>query len=136
MHSPYRLVRAVALTALGVTVALWGFRAESKAPPPEPTLSPGALLGQEFYGKMCAVCHGPAGEGYAADQAPRLAQPDFLATVSDDYLREAIANGRADTTMSAWARIRGGPLKPGDIDAVIEFIRTWQKGPSVRLDER
>ena len=85
---------------------------------------------------MCAVCHGASGEGYVADQAPRLAQPDFLASVSDDYLRAAITNGRRDTTMSAWARIKGGPLKPADIDAVVRFIRGWQKEPSVRLDER
>jgi cytochrome c oxidase cbb3-type subunit 3/ubiquinol-cytochrome c reductase cytochrome c subunit len=108
---------------------------EAKTAPPTPTLSPEAVRGGELYGQMCAVCHGAAGEGYVADQAPRLAQPEFLSSVSDDYLREAIANGRHDTTMSAWARIRGGPLKPADIDAVVLFIRGWQQRPSVKLDE-
>ena len=26
--------------------------------------------GGELYARMCAVCHGPKGEGYKADQAP------------------------------------------------------------------
>jgi len=128
--------RAVAQLAFGLALALSCGRAESKPPPPPPTLSPEALRGGELYGRMCAVCHGPAGEGYAADQAPRLAQPDFLSSVSDDYLREAITNGRRNTTMSAWARLRGGPLKPEDIDAVVLFIRSWQQRPSLRLDEK
>lgn len=124
------------VAALGVALVLACQRVQAKAPLPTPTLSPEAVRGGGLYGRMCAVCHGAAGEGYIADQAPRLAQPDFLATVSDDYLREAIANGRHDTTMSAWAKIRGGPLKPADIDAVILFIRGWQQRPSAKLDER
>jgi len=111
-----------------------GRRAESKPPPA--TLGPEAVRGGELYGRMCAVCHGAVGEGYVADQAPRLAQPDFLSSVSDDYLRAAIANGRRGTTMSAWARIKGGPLNQADIDAVVLFIRGWQKEPNLRLDER
>jgi cytochrome c oxidase cbb3-type subunit 3/ubiquinol-cytochrome c reductase cytochrome c subunit len=127
---------AVACAAFVWALAIGCRPAESKAPPAPPTLSPEAIRGGELYAKMCAVCHGPAGEGYAADQAPRLAQPDFLASVSDDYLREAIANGRRNTTMSAWARLKGGPLKPEDIDAVVLFIRGWQQRPSQRLDEK
>ncbi|MDX2165995.1 MAG: c-type cytochrome [Deltaproteobacteria bacterium] len=127
----------MALVALTLGVALLGRRAESKPPPPPPpTLSPEALRGGELYGRMCAVCHGPAGEGYAADQAPRLASQEFLSTVSDDYLREAIAHGRRGTTMSAWLRLKGGPLKPEDIIAVIAFIRGWQHEPSAKLDNR
>ncbi|HKO52256.1 MAG TPA: c-type cytochrome [Polyangiaceae bacterium] len=102
---------------------------------PEPPPAP-LTHGAELYGRMCAVCHGEKGEGYKADRAPRLAQPEFQASVSDDQLREAIKNGRNATTMSAWAKDRGGPLSPEDIDAVIEFMRTWRTGPSVALDER
>ncbi|MEO8604174.1 MAG: c-type cytochrome [bacterium] len=137
MSSP-RLIRAAVVAGLGLAFVLSGRRAEAKpaAPTPAPTLDPEAIRGGEFYGRMCAVCHGAAGEGYAADQAPRLAQAEFLSSVSDEYLRVAITEGRRDTTMSAWARIKGGPLKPEDINAVVLFIRSWQKGPSVKLDER
>jgi len=126
----------VALAAFGLALVLPCRRAESKPPPAPPTLSPEAVRGGEFYARMCAVCHGASGEGYVADQAPRLAQPDFLSAVSDDYLRDAIAYGRRGTTMSAWARMKGGPLKPEDINAVVLFIRSWQQRPNARLDER
>jgi cytochrome c oxidase cbb3-type subunit 3/ubiquinol-cytochrome c reductase cytochrome c subunit len=85
---------------------------------------------------MCAVCHGAHGEGYKADNAPRLAQPDFQASVSDQYLREVINNGRTGTTMSAWSKDRGGPLSAADVEQLITFLRTWAKGPRVTLDER
>jgi len=85
---------------------------------------------------MCAVCHGEKGEGYKADQAPRLAQPEFQATASDEQLREAIKNGRLQTTMSAWSKDRGGPLSPEDIEEVIHHLRTWRKDPQAALDEK
>jgi cytochrome c oxidase cbb3-type subunit 3 len=92
--------------------------------------------GAELYGRMCAVCHGANGEGYKADQAPRLAQSDFQASVSDQYLREAIKHGRMGTTMSAWSNGRGGPLTDQDVEELIKFLRTWSKGPRVTLDEQ
>lgn len=91
--------------------------------------------GRDLYGRICSVCHGPNGEGYKADAAPALAQPDFLMSVSDAHLRRAIERGRPGTTMSAWAKEKGGPLEPSDVDAVIAFLRTWQKGPRASLDE-
>src|SRR6478735_7336267 len=103
-----------------------------KSEPPKPVLTHGA----ELYGRMCAVCHGEKGEGYKADQAPRLAHPDFQASVSDAQLREAIKNGRNATTMSAWSKDRGGPLSPEDIEELIKFLRTWRKATDLALDER
>jgi cytochrome c oxidase cbb3-type subunit 3/ubiquinol-cytochrome c reductase cytochrome c subunit len=98
-------------------------------------VDPVAASGSQLYARMCAVCHGDAGEGYRADQAPRLAQPDLLASASDDFLREVIASGRAGSTMSAWGKARGGPLSAEQVDAVIRFMRTWQQGRVVKLDE-
>jgi cytochrome c oxidase cbb3-type subunit 3/ubiquinol-cytochrome c reductase cytochrome c subunit len=94
------------------------------------------LHGAALYGRMCAVCHGARGEGYRADRAPAIAHPDFLASVSDDALRAAITSGRAGTTMSAWGAERGGPLSRSDVDAVVAFMRTWQKREPAVLDER
>src|SRR5262249_21505222 len=92
--------------------------------PANATPSPEQLAkGKELYAKMCAVCHGPAGEGYRADQAPRIAHPDFLVAVNDDYLRRAITQGRPGTTMSAWGKERGGPLSPAEVDALVALMR-------------
>jgi len=102
------------------------------------TLVPGTPehYGSELYARMCAVCHGADGEGYKADQATALAQPDFLASASDQLIGSAIAQGRLGTTMSAWHSVAGGPLRDPDIAALVAFIRTWQRGPAVQLDER
>jgi cytochrome c oxidase cbb3-type subunit 3/ubiquinol-cytochrome c reductase cytochrome c subunit len=90
--------------------------------------------GGELYERMCAVCHGRSGEGYKADNAPAIAHPDFLASATDAYLREAIAHGRAGSTMSAWGAERGGPLVAADVDAVVAFMRSWDRGERVELD--
>ncbi|MFI5349797.1 MAG: c-type cytochrome [Elusimicrobiota bacterium] len=101
-------------------------RAKTPVAPP-----PGAAT----YARTCAVCHGAAGEGYKADRAPALANPDFLSTVSDGLLREAIVAGRRRTTMSAWGARRGGPLSDDDANALIAYIRSWERGPRPALDE-
>ncbi len=106
---------------------------------PVPSAAPGEPVanvdrGRELYGRMCAVCHGAHGEGYRADAAPALAQPDFLASVSDEFLDFAIAIGRARTPMSAWRTDQGGPLSAADIKSIIAFLRTWG-GPKATLDE-
>lgn len=124
-----RLIASFVPTLIAVTSVLIGCH---KSAPPPPKLTHGA----ELYGRMCAVCHGELGEGYKADRAPRLAQPDFQATVSDAHLREAIKNGRSGTTMSAWSKERGGPLSPEDVEQLIVFLRTWRTAPAVALDER
>ncbi len=98
--------------------------------------SPSAARGAQIYGTMCAVCHGAAGEGYKADRAPMLANSDLLASASDYFLRLAVEEGRPGTTMSAWSGARRGPLTPGDVDALVNFIRGWQKSPPAQLDER
>ena len=92
--------------------------------------------GRELYTRMCAVCHGRDGVGYAADQATALAHPDFLASATDAYLQSAIELGRSGTTMSAWSTSRGGPLSRADVQSVVAYIRTWQHEPSAVLDER
>jgi cytochrome c oxidase cbb3-type subunit 3/ubiquinol-cytochrome c reductase cytochrome c subunit len=91
--------------------------------------------GAQLYGRMCAVCHGAEGRGYAADQAPALANQNFLASVSDEFLRNAIANGRSGSTMSAWSRTRSGPLSRGDIETVLAFVHAWREQPRAVLDE-
>jgi cytochrome c oxidase cbb3-type subunit 3/ubiquinol-cytochrome c reductase cytochrome c subunit len=91
--------------------------------------------GAHVYHRMCAVCHGASGEGYAADRAPSLTHPDFLAAAADAYLRTAILEGRSGTTMSAWSFARGGPLSLDDAAAVVEYLRSWSDAPLAHLDE-
>jgi rhodanese-related sulfurtransferase/mono/diheme cytochrome c family protein len=92
--------------------------------------------GRDLYDRMCTVCHGKDGEGYVADRAPAIGHQEFLAAASDAFLVRALERGRPGTTMSAWGTTRGGPLTPSDERAIVAFMRTWQKTPSVALDER
>jgi len=92
------------------------------------------IRGQRLYAETCALCHGANGEGYVADEAPKLAGQELLAHASDDFLRTAILQGRPGTTMSAWSRDRGGPLERSDADAMVALLRSWQEEPSVTLD--
>jgi cytochrome c oxidase cbb3-type subunit 3 len=98
-------------------------------------LTPVQTEGAKLYGRMCSVCHGNAGEGYRADQAPALGHPGFLASVNDYFLRTAIADGRTGTTMSAWSTDHGGPLSQRDIETVVMFIHTFHRGPRAKLND-
>ena len=92
--------------------------------------------GERLYRRMCSVCHGATGQGYAADQAPSLTHGDFLAAVEDGYLRVAILEGRGGTTMSAWSSYRSGPLSLDDASALVAYLRTWSDRPPMALDNR
>jgi len=83
--------------------------------------------GRRVYGQFCATCHGATGNGYAADNAPSLRSSTFLATASDEFLRDGIARGRPGTAMGAYGRALGGPLGPEEVNALIAFLR--QGGP-------
>jgi cytochrome c oxidase cbb3-type subunit 3 len=121
---------ARSLVFAAVLAALLGASACTHKKPVTP-----ASRGAELYGNMCAVCHGEHGEGYKADQAPRLAHPYFLSSVSDAFLRDAISNGRSHTTMSAWAKERGGPLDRKDVEELQHFLRSFSKEKPAVLDE-
>ncbi|MDO9262909.1 MAG: c-type cytochrome [Desulfosalsimonadaceae bacterium] len=92
-----------------------------------------AEKGSVLYEKYCFLCHGPNGEGYLADDANALSNQDFLVSASDDYIIQGILQGRPGTPMSAWAKEKGGPLTPEEAGAIVSFIRTWQKEPSIDL---
>ncbi|RJP93828.1 MAG: hypothetical protein C4518_05270 [Desulfobacteraceae bacterium] len=92
--------------------------------------------GSGLYEKYCSMCHGPNGEGYLADEAPALANQDFLVSASDAYIISGILRGRPGTPMSAWAKEKGGALTKDDAAALLSYIRSWQKEPSVNLNNK
>jgi cytochrome c oxidase cbb3-type subunit 3/ubiquinol-cytochrome c reductase cytochrome c subunit len=92
-----------------------------------------AQKGSVLYEKYCALCHGPNGEGYLADEANALSNQDFLVSASDDYILQGILLGRTGTPMSAWAKEEGGSLTLEEAWTIVSFMRTWQKEPSIIL---
>jgi cytochrome c oxidase cbb3-type subunit 3/ubiquinol-cytochrome c reductase cytochrome c subunit len=108
-----------------------------KPKPPTPAAAPpDAERGRQMYEVYCAFCHGERGEGYAADEAPKLANDDFLALATDTYLRETILRGRPGTTMSAWGKPHGGPLERADALDIVAYLRTWQSSSSEDVHAR
>jgi cytochrome c oxidase cbb3-type subunit 3/ubiquinol-cytochrome c reductase cytochrome c subunit len=93
------------------------------------TVATATEKGRAIYMQLCATCHGVAGNGYVADNAPSLRSATFLASASDAFLQAAILRGRPGTAMGAYARSTGGPLDPGEANDVIAFLR--EGGPAV-----
>ncbi|MBT6179081.1 MAG: c-type cytochrome [Deltaproteobacteria bacterium] len=74
--------------------------------------------GLELYASQCAFCHGATGEG---DVALSLNNRTFLSSVSDDFLRYAIARGRRGTAMGAY----DGSLSAKEIADLVLAIRSF-----------
>ncbi len=84
---------------------------------------PVVVAGAALYTKYCALCHGPAGAGYAADNAPSLVSRTFLESADDGFLARSIELGRPGTAMAAYGKDLRGPLGDGDIKAIVAFLR-------------
>ncbi len=74
--------------------------------------------GAELFAQACAGCHGLDGHGGVG--VP-LANADFLATVSDNYLSRTIREGRPGRVMPAHRN-----FSDAQITALVAFIRSWQ----------
>ena len=94
------------------------------------------VRGRAHYLRYCALCHGPEAQGYAADHANALGNQDFLAIASSAFLRDAIANGRPGTTMSAWSRAHGGPLDSPVINDLVAYLRSRARRPFIDVGPR
>jgi mono/diheme cytochrome c family protein len=81
-----------------------------------------------LYRQSCAGCHGPDGQG---NGALALANPVYLAIVSDDTLRRATALGVPGTLMPPFAQSAGGMLNDEQIDILVSGMRSRWARPDV-----
>jgi mono/diheme cytochrome c family protein len=85
--------------------------------------------GHSLWGTNCTSCHGVSGEG---GSAPALNSQQFLQNVSDKQMQDIIAGGIPGTAMPAWWNEYGGPLTAQQIQALVTYLRSWEKkAPSV-----
>ena len=84
--------------------------------PPEVTSAQVSVSGSEIYQELCAQCHGLDGEGGIG---PALREPEFQASVTDEYLFDTINKGHAATSMIGWGEI----LSADQIQQLVDFIR-------------
>ena len=80
--------------------------------------------GQTLYGNLCARCHGTP---TARSSAVHLANPILLETATDGFLRYAVTEGRAPTSMVPWKTA----LTPKQIDDVVAYVRSLATPPGV-----
>jgi len=91
--------------------------------------------GASAFERACAGCHGTNGEG---DSAGAIADPAFLALISDQALRRLIITGRPDLEMPNYAQTDGRdddfrPLTSAEISDLVAFVRhTGTKPPRRR----
>jgi len=74
--------------------------------------------GAKVYKRNCAVCHGDQGQGGIAG---KINDPAVLKAKTDDEIKGIIANGIEE--MPGFKET----LNPEDIDALVAFIRLWEK---------
>jgi cbb3-type cytochrome c oxidase subunit III len=111
---------------VGYLRALSGVQAKAETTPPR-WVKADAAAGEAMFAANCAGCHGAQGEGR---EAPALNNRVLLASATDTYLVETIGRGRRGTVMAGFlepSAVRR-TLSAGEIESVVAFIRTWEKG--------
>ena len=92
-----------------------------------------AVDGATLFGAFCAGCHGSEGLGKHAPGGttfPAIANPDFLALVSDEFLAGTIGKGRPGRRMPGWAK--DGGLRTEEITRIVSHLRALGGVPEAK----
>ncbi|MHB1022732.1 MAG: c-type cytochrome [Acidobacteriaceae bacterium] len=91
------------------------------APPYTTTLKGDAQKGHETFNTYCASCHGVDGKGNA--KVGPIADPTYLALVSDQLLRTTMIAGRPDLKMPDWQEHQNHPaMTDQDVTDVVAWL--------------
>ena len=96
----------------------------------------GITTGAKLFAEYCMACHGKYGEGgpnpsLQGDIIPPISSSEYLKTRDDNTIRNIISQGQPDFGMSPFGETRGGSLSDDQIEALVAFIRNWEKNPPV-----
>ena len=94
----------------------------------------GTGIGESLFANYCSACHGQFGEGgvnpaLAGDIIAPISSAEFLKTRDDTTIRNIISQGQPDFGMSPFGDANGGPLDDEQLDALVEYIRSWEANP-------
>jgi len=137
------IMGAVMAGIIGLTIV-----AAVTTPPQEETaalttLGDRLLAGQDLYSIQCVECHGDEGQGGEIAGVEGLEgflmKPmnvgDYMYTREDDTLAAIIAYGQPDLGMPPFGKAYGGELSPGEIQAIVTFMRyTWDDRMEIPQD--
>ncbi|MCL5612038.1 MAG: c-type cytochrome [Chloroflexi bacterium] len=96
--------------------------------------------GQQLFEANCVPCHGQFGEGGPNPAKPGsfivpITTSEFLKTRDDATLRAIISLGQPSSGMSPFSSSNGGSLDDTQIDAIVAYLRSWEKKPLETLPE-
>jgi mono/diheme cytochrome c family protein len=86
--------------------------------------------GRKIYRENCAPCHGATGKGDGVGAQSLPVRPadhtngKLMASRSDTFLRDVIANGGSAMGLSAFMPAWKGILKDDQIQDLVDYIRT------------
>jgi cytochrome c oxidase cbb3-type subunit 3 len=89
-----------------------------------------AKHGHDLFAASCSSCHGPDGRGARA-----IADPSYLALVSDQHLRTVIIVGMPNLGMPDW-RSHSKPLTDADVGDVVAWLAAQREPLSAQLNHR
>ena len=95
-----------------------------------------AADGATLYGAFCAGCHGAEGKGKHATGGttfPAIANPDFLASATDEFLTGTITKGRPGRRMPGWAK--DGGLRADEIARLVAHLRELGGGVKPAVED-
>jgi len=123
------------LTGAQIDILIHGIRSWAKPgalgnenPPPYSASRPGdATHGQDVFNTSCSSCHGADGRGARA-----IADPSYLALVSDQHLRTVIITGMPQLGMPDW-RSHSKPLSDADVTDVVAWLAAQRESLSAHL---
>jgi cytochrome c oxidase cbb3-type subunit III len=124
------------LTDAQVDILVRGIRAWSqpgnlitdRPPTYAASLTGDAARGQDVFVGNCSSCHGASGRG-----ARTIADPSYLALVSDQHLRTVIIAGMPNLGMPDW-RGHPRPLSEADVTDVVAWLATQRTPLSASLN--
>jgi cytochrome c oxidase cbb3-type subunit 3 len=107
-----------------------GSLANSGLPAYTASLTGDAVRGQDVFAKSCSFCHGPDGNGARA-----IADPSYLALVTNQHLRTVIIVGMPNLGMPDW-RGPANPLSDADVTDVVAWLAMHRSPLSASLNHQ
>ena len=92
------------------------------------SLTGDAARGQDVFAGNCSSCHGAGGRGARA-----IADPSYLALVSDQHLRTVVIAGMPNLGMPDW-RGHPRPLSEADVTDVVAWLASQRTPLSASLN--
>jgi len=139
-HFSKRKIAIMVMTLIVIGMAALTIIGSVTTPPQVETGTTAASIGEkitagaDLYSVNCVECHGADGEGGVISGVKGLEgfkmkpinSHDEMYTRDDATLFDIINYGQPDLGMTPFGKGHGGQLSPGDIDAIVTYIRyTW-----------